>query len=147
MFLPTTFLFVVGMLPTFVAAALDQGEGKNKTFTIGSMNFAGCFPYLIGLWTSSNSMDKVINYLADPKTIIIIYTAAAIGYFINWAITMGVSNILVQRSHMRIKKIEDQKKQMEERWGKKVNGKYRLNDSGFIVDSSPDEEQKKEKTA
>jgi len=139
MFLPTTFLFIIGMLPTFVVAAIDNGEGKNKTFTIGSINFAGCFPYLVGLWTSSNSMDKVMDYLSDPKTIIVIYTAAAVGYFINWAITMSVSNILVQRSHIRIKKIEEQKKQMEERWGKKVNGKYNLDDSGFLINASSDD--------
>lgn len=140
MFLPTTFLFVIGMLPTFVVAAIDDGEGKNKTFTIGSMNFAGCFPYLTGLWMSSNSMDKVMDYLSDPKTIIVIYTAAAMGYFINWGITMGVSSILVQRSHIRIKKIEEQKQQMEERWGSKVNGKYNLNESGFLIETPPDED-------
>ncbi|HPF77899.1 MAG TPA: hypothetical protein PLF01_01285 [Alphaproteobacteria bacterium] len=134
MFMPTTFLLAVGLLPTFVAIAVDREPGRNKSFTIGAMNFSGCFPYLLGLWTKSNSMDQVMGYIADPKTIIVMYSAAGIGYLINWLVTMGVSSILVQRSRMRIKKIEEEKKALEERWGKHVNGSYDLDDLGFIIE-------------
>lgn len=143
MFMPTTFLIVVGMLPTFVAIAVDREPGKNKSFTIGAMNFAGCFPYLLGLWTKSNSMELAINYLADPKTIIIIYSIAGLGYLINSAVTIVVSSILVQRSRLRIAKIEDEKLALEERWGKKVNGKYDLDENGFIIQKASDQTAKK----
>ncbi len=139
MFLPTTFLLAVGLLPTFVAILVDREPGKNKSFTIGAMNFAGCFPYLLGLWTKSNSMDLAMHYLSEPKTIIIIYSVAALGYLINWAITMGVSSILVQKSHMRIKKIGEEKVALEERWGKKVNGEYDLDEFGFVIQKEPDD--------
>lgn len=140
MFLPTTFLLAVGLLPTFVAIVVDREPGKNKSLTIGAMNFAGCFPYLVGLWTESNSMDLAIGYLAKPETVIIMYSAAAVGYLINWAVTMGVSSILVQKSLLRIKKIGEEKTALEERWGKKVNGQYDLDESGFIIQKPSDEE-------
>lgn len=139
MFLPTTFLLVAGLLPTFVAIVVDREPGKNKSFTIGAMNFAGCFPYLLGLWMKSNSMDLAIHYLGEPKTIIVMYGAAAIGYLINWAVTLGVSSVLVQRSRLRIKKIDEEKISLEERWGKKVNGQYDLDEFGFIIQKPSDE--------
>lgn len=141
MFLPTTFLIAVGMLPTFVALAVDREPGKNKSFTIGAMNFAGCFPYLLDLWTRSNSMDLAVHHISDPKTIIIIYSAAGVGYLINWFVTMAVSSILVQRSRARIAKIEEEKQDMEQRWGKKVNGQYNLDEKGFVIQRSSDEEK------
>ena len=140
MFLPTTFMIAVGMLPTFVAIVVDKEEGKNKSFTIGAMNLAGVFPYLLGLWTQSNSMPQAMDYLADPKTIIVIYSAAAVGYLINWSVTMAVSSILVQRSRLRIKRIEEEKLALEERWGKKVNGQYELDNHGFVIERNIEEE-------
>lgn len=135
LFLPTTFLLVLGMLPTFVSAAVDREPGKNKTFTIGAMNFAGCFPYLLGVWMQSNSMETVMLYLSDPATIVIIYGSAAVGYLINWLVTIGVSSLLIQRSQLRLKRIEEEKKQLEARWGKEVNGRAELNEQGFPLDN------------
>lgn len=134
LFLPTAFIFAVGMLPTFAAYLIDRDPAKNKTFTIGAMNIAGCFPYLMGLWTESHTMDKAMNYIAEPKTIIVIYIAAALGYVINWLITMGVASLIIQKSRMRIKRIEEEKEGLQKRWGKEVNGQYTLDEHGFALD-------------
>lgn len=135
MFLPTTFLLAFGMLPTLVALGIDRDPGKNKSVTIGAMNFAGCFPYLVGIWSQGNPMDAAMSYLANPVTVVIMYGAAAIGYLINWFVTLGVASILAKRSEMRIKRIEEEKKALEERWGTKVNGNYILDDFGFPIQS------------
>lgn len=131
LFLPVTFLLAAGMLPTLVAAAVDNEPGKNKTFTIGALNFAGCFPYLLGLLKYPNAMDAAVDYLLDPKTIIVMYSAAAIGYLLNWGATALVSSILVQRSKTRLKRIQEEKQLLKDRWGEKVNGKYELDEHGF----------------
>lgn len=142
LFLPSTFLVVIGMLPTFAAALIDKDPAKNKTFTIGAMNFAGCFPYLMGLWTVSNTMEKAMDYIANSETIIVMYGAAALGYLINWLITMGVASLIIKKSKMRIKKIEDEKEALEKRWGKEVNGQYTLDEHGFPLD--PDSSKKED---
>ena len=146
LFLPTTFLMAIGMLPTVVALIIDQDPGKNKSFTIGTMNFAGCFPFLLGIWRAPDKMETAMQYLADPTTIIIMYCAALMGYFINWFVTIAISSILVQRSKARIKKIEEQKIALEERWGIAVNGNYTLDEYGFPVQKA-EPEQNSEKAA
>ena len=120
-FLPTTVVLTVGMIPTLVAAITDRYPGRNKTFTVGAMNFAGCFPYLLEVWIHTNSMNVALNLIAQPKTIIVMYGAAAFGYAINAFITFLVSAILVQKSEVRIKKIHKEKKALIDRWGSGVN--------------------------
>jgi len=137
-FTPTTLILLVGMLPTLVAYVVDRSPEKNKTFTIGAMNFAGCFPYLLGLWAGENTVQVSLNYLGNPQTIIIIYMIAGLGYLINWLVTIGVSNILVQKSHLRINRIDKEKQILKDRWGSEVNGKYNLDEHGFPM-QNPEE--------
>lgn len=142
-FTPTTSIILVGMLPTLVAYLVDNSLEKNKTLTIGAMNFAGCFPYLLSLWKGENTLNAALSYLENPKTIIFIYSIAALGYIINWLVTMGISTILKQRSHMRIERIKSEKKKLKDRWGDKVNGKYELDTAGFPIEM-PNEGVEKE---
>ena len=135
MFLPTTFLLAVGMLPTFVVAVVDNIPGKNRTFTVGAMNFAGCFPYLLGIWTGANSMESAVTYLSDPTTIIVIYGAAAVGYAINWVVTRCVDSLLIQASKNRLKKIDHEKSDLKKRWGSIVDGKTPLDEYGYPIEN------------
>lgn len=146
MHLPTTFLLAFGMLPTFVALGVDRDPEKNKSFTIGSMNFAGCFPYLLEIWNQGNTMEMAMSYLMEPMTVIVMYSAAASGYLINWLVTWGIASMMVRRGHSRIQRIEKEKQALEERWGKKVNGNYILDDLGFPVQGDVNEEKKAKET-
>lgn len=121
MFIPTSVLLLVGMLPTMVAYVVDRHPSKNKTFTIGAMNFVGCFPYLLEIWLYSNSMEVSINLISQPKTIIVMYAAAALGYGVNIVVTYIVSALLLQRADVRVKRIEKEKMALVDRWGDKVN--------------------------
>ena len=120
-FFPTTVILAVGMLPTMVAALVDRYPCKNKTFTIGAMNFAGCFPYLLEVWLQTNSMNVALNAISQPKAIIVMYAAAGFGYLINAFVTFLVSVVLVQKSELRLKKITQEKQSLIDRWGKGVN--------------------------
>lgn len=133
-FTPTSLILIIGMLPTLVAYIVDRSFEKNKTFTIGAMNFAGCFPFLLMLWTGENTSQVSINMLADPMTIIVIYSIAGLGYFINFLVTRGVISVLVQKSHHRMKKIDQEKQLLIDRWGQKVTGQYDLDQHGFPLD-------------
>lgn len=133
-FLPTSALLAVGMLPTLVAYIVDRQPGKNKTFTIGVMNFSGCFPYVLQIWLNSNSLDLSFSFLMQPKTYVVMYGAAAIGYIIDWSVTHIVSAILIQRSEKRLSKIQKEKEALEIRWGTEVNGSQKLDEKGFPVE-------------
>jgi hypothetical protein len=141
-FTPTSLILLIGMLPTLVAYLVDRSLEKNKTFTIGAMNFAGCFPYLLGLWKSENSLAASLNYLENPETIIFIYSIAALGYVINWLVTMGIATLLRKKSALRLERIEKEKEKLRKRWGDKVNGKYELDGHGFpmLKEDEPEQE-------
>ena len=131
LFLPTAIFLTVAMLPTLIAVITDRSSGRNKSFVIGALNFAGCFPYLLKIWVNHNVADMSFEYLSKPETIVVIYGAAAFGYFIYWFITAVVATTLIQRSKVRLKKIEEEKLALEKRWGSEVNGNIPLDDMGF----------------
>ena len=127
LFLPSTFLLMVGMLPTAVFYFVDQSEGRNKTFTIGAMNFTGCFPYLLALWRNGSSMEMALDFLQSPVTIIVMYGAAASGHLIDWIVKVIVTNILIEKAKYRLQKIEKIKENMIVRWGQGVQGSQKGN--------------------
>ncbi len=136
MYVESAILLAIGMLPTFVAYFLDKDVGKNKTFTIGAMNFSGCVYYLANIWKSPLPADTLADYLSNPITIIVIYSAAALGYLINYAVTSFIASILRQKSKSRLKRLDEQKKKMEKRWGEKVSGLKDLDIHGFPIEQN-----------
>jgi len=131
LFLHTTLIAAVGMLPTVGAAAIDRSRQKSKVMCVGFMNLAGCTPFLMDLWLHGNNIDKAKAILFEPRTIIVIYLIAACGYLIEIAVTGIVSQIMFQRAQMRLRSIENQQAELIDRWGQIVDGSYSLDDFGF----------------
>ncbi|MCD8496997.1 MAG: hypothetical protein LRZ85_02285 [Alphaproteobacteria bacterium] len=90
-FLPSSFLLMVGMVPTPVAVFVDRSRKKTKALTVGSMNLAGCSPFLFDLWIRGHDFDTSMSIALDPKAIIVMYAAAGVGYLLDWAMTGVVS--------------------------------------------------------
>lgn len=131
-FSSTSIILIFGMLPTFVAIFIDNSKEKLKPLTVGAMNLAGCFPFILELWLDkihdvSSALDKIL----EPRTMVIIYLAAAIGYLIDWAMTGIVASISYQNGQSRLKEIEKLQKKLEERWGPEVRGEMQLDEYGF----------------
>jgi len=133
LYMAPAILFFIGMLPTAVVYFIDTASGKSKTLTIGALNFAACFHYMMKIWTHHNPANIALEYLENPKTLIVIYLAAALGYMINYGVTVLVSSVLKQKSEIRLNKIEEAKKRLIERWGEKVDGKKPLDPLGFPI--------------
>jgi hypothetical protein len=132
-FLPTTFLLCVGMLPTPVAILADTSRQKTKVMAVGAMNLAGCAPFLIELWANGNNFDRAIDIVTDPKAIIVMYAAALIGYIINWAMTGIVSSLLFEKGKNRQTAILKRQEELIERWGREVTGQIPLDQHGFAL--------------
>jgi hypothetical protein len=141
-FLPTTAMLCVGMLPTVVCGLVDKTKGMVRTMSVGSMNLAGCVPFIIELWAKGHSFEVTFEYLIQPRTIIVMYFSAAMGYLIDWAMTGIVCAIMVEKAKGRIKDIEKQHLALMERWGEEVNGKIPLDPEGFPLEPQVLEVQK-----
>lgn len=133
LFMPTTILLVVGMLPTVVAAIIDR-KGGARAITVGALNLCGCIPFLMDLWTKGHTTSLAVTLITDPLTIIVMYAAASIGYMIDWALSGIVATILVQRSTSRMEAIRKRQAELVARWGKEVTGEMPLDAEGFPVD-------------
>ncbi len=133
MFSAVMIIFVIGMIPTLVAGVVDKTHGRVRCLTVGAMNFAGCAPFMIEVFNKGNDVSVALAYIAQPRTIVVIYFAAAMGYLIDWAMTGIVSSIMVQRARAKLKNMEKQKKDLIERWGPEVTGTMPLDEYGFAV--------------
>jgi len=133
-FWTTSLLFVVCMLPSIVYWCIDKTIQKSKTLTIASMNFIGCFYYLSHVWVAANPIEKSIEFLSNPVTIIVCYMMAILGYVINYITVFTVSSFDKEKAENRISQIEKEKSTLEKRWGKKVNGEVPLDDRGFPIE-------------
>ncbi|MCB1532950.1 MAG: hypothetical protein KDJ35_08800 [Alphaproteobacteria bacterium] len=132
-FMPTTVLLIVGMLPTMVAIFVDRTRQKNRAVTVGAINLAGCTPFLLELWSQGHSLEKTLFIVSDPMAIVVMYSAAAVGYMIDWAMTGLISSFLYNRGQKRIETVKKRQKDLVERWGQKVTGSVPLDQYGFPV--------------
>lgn len=131
LFSAISMILAVGMIPTLVAVIVDRTEGKMRSLTIGLMNFAGCVPFVIEVFKKGNSVETAITYIVEPRTIVVIYFAAAMGYLIDWAMTGLVSSLVLQKTKNRMKEIEKIKSELVGRWGIEVTGTIPLDQYGF----------------
>lgn len=124
-------ILAIGMIPTIVAAIVDRSEGRLRAMTVGCINFAGCAPFMIEVFKHGNSLETAVTYILQPRTIVVMYFAAAMGYLIDWAMTGIVSSIMVQKTKGRLKDIDKEQKALIERWGPEVTGDIPLDEYGF----------------
>ncbi len=138
-FMPTTIVLLLGMLPTMVAAIVDRSGKGTQAMTVGAMNLAGCAPFLIDLWARGHAIDLAVSLITDPRTIIVIYSAAGIGYLISWAMAGIVGTMMVKRSQSRLKEIKKRRDRLVERWGPEVTGEIPLDAYGFPIEDTKNE--------
>ena len=135
-FLPTSFMLAIGMLPTGVAFIIDRSQGKLKALTVGAMNLAGCLPFIMELWVQGHTFPNALTYITQPRTIIVMYFSAAIGYMIEWAVVSIVRSIMVERGKARLQEIVKLQAELEQKWGPEVSGRLALDDYGFPLEDN-----------
>ncbi len=122
-FMPTTILLMVGMAPSMVAMFVS-GTGRGaRASTIAAMNIAGCLPFIFKLWSGENNFSSSLAIVTDAQAIMVIYTAAAFGYMIDWFVTGIVSSYLYQKGMARMKAIKERQTVLINDWGEDVTGK------------------------
>lgn len=138
-FLPTTIVLLIGMVPTVVAALLDRTSEQVRGMTVGSMNLAGCAPFVLELWTTEHTPDRAVEIAFEPLAIVVMYAAAAMGYLIEWAMGGIVSTFLGQKAARRLREIAEQQEKLVARWGREVTGEIPLDPFGFPLEKEDGE--------
>jgi len=134
-FMPTMMILIVGMLPTLTAVFIDRSSEKTRGLTVGALNLAGCMPFLLQVWGGQNTIDHAIEILIDPRTIIVMYCAASVGYIVDWAVSGLVATIMVQTSASRLENMGKRRAELISRWGPEVTGELPTDQQGFPIES------------
>lgn len=135
-FMPSAVILCIGMLPTVAAGLSDRIRGETRALTVGAMNLAGCTPFLLQLWSTEHKLDNAFAIITDPRTIIVIYSAAGVGWIIDWAMAGIVATIMQQRGAARLQAIKERQEALVARWGPEVTGDLPLDAYGFPAEES-----------
>ncbi len=121
--LPSFLLFGVAMLPTLGAYTIDSHASMCLTRSVGFLNFAGTWPFLLQLWTGSNSLLQSTKILTDPYAWLLIYSAAALG----WLFYLGFPTLsLALQGHaaeQQAERLRNAQQKLEDEWGPEVMGR------------------------
>ena len=122
MYFPLTVLFCGCMLPAFVAALVDNKPDKTAGITVGAMNLAGTVPAWLELFSRGGQVEDAVAMLMMPKTLLIAYVAAGVGWMIYLQVPVLVSGILVKRNQRRLVEIERRQQDLVRKWGTRIAG-------------------------
>ena len=124
---PTMIVLFFGMLPSVVAYIIDRSKGKAATFCVGSINFVGVFPYIITLWTDTNTIDAAMTFVSDIFVMLVMYSAAAFGWLLFLAMPTVVSSFVLVLQQRKVAQLRAEQKELIEEWGPEVAALVEMN--------------------
>lgn len=123
-FFPFLVLLLVGMAPTLVAYVIDKRPRKVTARAIGYLNFAGCMPYLFTLASGQSTISNALSLVADPSALMIMYSAAAAGWMLNFLMSPVMTAWLAVQHESRGRSIRNRQDELIKEWGSEVKGQY-----------------------
>ncbi|MFH1158618.1 MAG: hypothetical protein V1721_07035 [Pseudomonadota bacterium] len=119
-FLPSTIVFSICMIPALVAAIVDNHQQKTAWLTVGAMNLAGTVPVWFSLWDMGHTVPAAFQLISTPGTIILSYGGAVVGWIIYYNVTPFVAAIVLGKNEARYRAVERRQKELIEKWGEEV---------------------------
>ena len=119
-FLPTTIVLAVCMIPTMVAMMVDSQTEKTAGMTVGAMNFVGTVPVWFSLWDAGHTIPAALQIALQPMTIMLSYGAAAVGWLLYNNIPSFVASLIVSKNERRLRDIDRRQRELLKKWGKDV---------------------------
>lgn len=130
-------LLLVGMIPTGIALAMDRSPHKDQARSVGYLNFAGCLPWAIDFWMTGGGFDRVFEIVGDPIVLAVMYSAAALGWGLCFAVRPFVATYLALAGEMREKRLLARQSALAALWGEEVREEVRDEASGDPGGSAP----------
>lgn len=118
--LPTALMLTIALLPTFCAFLVAHSQGYYSAISIGALNIAGTWPFLLKLWKTGHTASNAITIILDPTAWLIIYGAATAGWVLCMWFPILVSSFMSMFSAHRLKELKRQQNQLVEEWGPEV---------------------------
>ncbi len=118
--LPTALMLTLALLPAFVAMITDRSPMRSATISIGALNLAGTWPFLLKLWTTGHTVVNAMQIVLDPTVWLVIYAAAGVGWLLYVSFPALVSACMAIFAGRRLAQLRAQQQQLVEEWGPEV---------------------------
>jgi len=139
---PTMILLFFGLLPTLVAYIIDRTAGKSATCSVGGLNLIGVSPYVISLWTGSNTIDAALTSVSDLFIMLVMYSSAAFGWLLFLAMPTVISSFVLVLQQRKVAQLRGEQKNLIDEWGAEVAALVemdRMESLNLHTDSGPSE--------
>lgn len=120
MFLPTVIFLAIAMLPTLAAYIVDRNPDKYEWICVGGLNFAGCVPFLMRLWTGRHTVEAASALLTDVFTLVAVFGAAGVGWLLFMALPPMVGVFMQMRAQRRVAHLKATQQRLIQTWGPEV---------------------------
>lgn len=120
MFLPTVLFVAVGMLPTVAAYVVDRNPDKYEWICVGGLNFAGCVPFLLRLWSGRHTVEAAGAMLTDVFTLMAVFGAAGLGWLLFMALPPMVGVFMQMKAQRRVANLKATQQRLIQSWGPEV---------------------------
>jgi hypothetical protein len=113
-------IVLFGMLPGLIAMIIDPEPKRYISKIVLTFNFTGIFPFIAKIISATPSNTAAIEVIIEPKTWLIIYSSAAIGWIIYWSfpqLAIMYNNLKIQ---IRIRKLDHELNRLVEEWGDEI---------------------------
>jgi hypothetical protein len=112
--------FVVGLLPTAVAAVVDRRRPRYFAHTVGGLNVIGLWPYAVGAWKGSFTPADMYRMLFDPAVWLVVYGAAGLGWLLFYAMPVIAEIYLEIREDQQRSRLESRIAELKAEWGAEI---------------------------
>jgi hypothetical protein len=112
-------LVIFGLLPGFIAIVIDQDRDRYISHIVTSLNIAGLVPYLYKILRYGSS-SVAIELIIDPKTWLVIYSAAAVGWIIYWLIPQVAILFFTFITKSKINRLNAELDDLAREWGEDI---------------------------
>lgn len=120
----TFVLFIVGLMPSFVAYYVDNSQSRSLFHTVLACNLSGVIPFVGELWSHGNPMSMVGMMLSDIQRLFIMYLSAGLGWVLIYVCPIGARFLIAGINHHNIVKLKFRQKRLIEEWGREVSSAH-----------------------
>lgn len=121
-FLPTTAVLTVGMIPTLVAFVVDSNPRRYLTITVGGLNLIGSLYFLRQLWSLGQSLSDVPIVLGNSYGWLTALVGAAFGWLLFLGMPFIIRHVAAAEARIRLYSLRRDQEKLIQDWGQQVTG-------------------------
>ena len=115
-------ILVFGILPGMIALIVDYDPRQYLAKIVMSFNAVGVFPYIIQILNSSVANVTAMKLITSPKTWLVIYSAAGVGWVIYSIFPQIAMMLMPFYNQSRIDALNKEMNELSEDWGEGIRG-------------------------